>query len=114
MSNDLALATVTETLLQMLLPAVHDVIHGATVKTLPLDKATAEPGVFVNIFLYQIAPNAALRNADLPTRGADRHVMQRPCAVIDLHYLLTMHGNDNIYEPQKLLGAVVRTLHSTP
>jgi hypothetical protein len=33
---------------------------------------------------------------------------------IDLHYLLTFHGNDGKLEPQRLLGSAVRALHEQP
>ncbi len=114
MSNYLAIATVTEALRLMLNSPLAEVSFNASVKTLPLDKASMTEGAFLNVFLYQISPNAALRNADVPTRSGDGTVMQRPRAAFDLHYLLTAHGDDKVYEPQRLLGIAVRTLHGTP
>ncbi|MCU1228686.1 MAG: hypothetical protein JWO97_1570 [Acidobacteria bacterium] len=114
MSNYLAIASVTETLRLMLDKPVSQVPFSASVKTLPLDKASTAEGAFLNVFLYQVSPNAALRNADLPTRAGDRTLMQRPRAALDLHYILTAHGDDKLHEPQRLLGIAVRTLHGTP
>ncbi|MEA2569392.1 MAG: hypothetical protein QOI24_1393 [Acidobacteriota bacterium] len=116
MSNYLAIASVTETLRLMLEKQVTLVQFNApvSVKTLPLDKASTAEGAFLNVFLYQVSPNAALRNADLPTRAGDRTLMQRSRAALDLHYILTAHGDDKLHEPQRLLGVAVRTLHSTP
>jgi hypothetical protein len=116
MSNFLAVATVTETLRQMLDAAVNNDVAGATATAVqPGDAgaagAGALPQVGVNIYLYQVNPNAAWRNADLPTRREDGTVLQRPRAAIDLHYLLTFYGNDGQLEPQRVLGSVVRTLH---
>jgi hypothetical protein len=71
-----------------------------------------DPGV--NIFLYRISPNLAFRHADLPARQADGTLLRRPQAALDLHYLLTFHGDDNLEVPQRLLGAVVRRLHTEP
>src|SRR5262249_15649444 len=71
-----------------------------------------KPGV--NIFLYQVTPNAAFRNADLPTRRADGTLVRRPQAALDLHYLLTFYGDDGTLEPQRLLGATILQLHSSP
>ena len=68
----------------------------------------------VNIYLYQVTPNAAYRNADLPTRRLDGTLVQRSQAALDLHYLLTFHGNDSQLEPQRMLGAVASTLQSQP
>jgi hypothetical protein len=68
----------------------------------------------VNIYLYQVTPNAAYRNADLPTRRNDGSLVQKPQVAIDLHYLFTFHGNDDQLEPQRLLGAVATALNAQP
>jgi len=87
MSNFLAIATVTATLGQVLQPAVGAGVPGATVTTLRPDGAGAGPRpTGVNIYLYQVTPNAAYRNADLPTRTSEGDLMQRPQAALDLHY----------------------------
>ena len=115
MSNFLAIATATASLRQMLLPVVDAAVSGATVTTLRPDapgSATPEPRV--NLYLYQITPNAGWRNADLPTRNVDGRVVQRPQAALDLHYLLSCYGDEGQLEPQRLLGNVVRALHAQP
>lgn len=114
MSNHLAFAAVTETLRGLLHAAVKDVVTGAGATLARPDAAVLQNATGVNVFLYQIAPNAAWRNADLPTRRADGTAAQRPQAAFDLHYLLTFHGKDSDYEPQRILGLVVRILHSQP
>jgi len=115
MSNFLAIATVTATLSRTLTAAVGADVPGATVTTLrPDDSTNGTPGTAVNIYLYQVAPNAALRNADLPTRREDGRILQRPQVALDLQYLLSFHGNEVQLEPQRLLGSVVRTLHTRP
>jgi hypothetical protein len=115
MSNFLAIATVTATLSQVLQAAVGADVPGATVTTARPDNAgDGTPATKVNIYLYQVTPNAAWRNADLPTRGPDGQLMQRPQVALDLHYLLTFYGNETELEPQRLLGAAVRTLHARP
>jgi hypothetical protein len=72
------------------------------------------PAVGVNIFLYEIVSNAALCNADLPTRSGNGQAVQRPVAALDLHYLMSFYGNESELEPQRVLGSVVRHLHSRP
>ncbi len=114
MSNPLAIATVTATLHQMLshtLPASG--VAGATVTNLQLSDAQL-PNPGINIFLFQVTPNAALRNADLPTRRADGSLLRRPQVAIDLHYLLTFYGTDGTFDQQRLLGAAVRQFHAHP
>lgn len=116
MSNALAIASVTQTLYQVLTGCLDRAnVPGATVTTLRPDAPTAQlanPGV--NIFLYQVAPNAALRNADLPTRSADGTLLQRPQAAIDLNYLITFYGDDLKLEQQRLLAAVVTQMQAFP
>jgi hypothetical protein len=113
MSNFLAIATVTAALQQVLMKPVDNAVSGAKVGFKRPDASdTATPSV--NIFLYQITPNAAYRNADVPTRRSDGSLAQRPTAAFDLHYLFTFHGDDTRLEPQRLMGAVAITLHTQP
>lgn len=113
MSNALAIATVTRTLAQLVRTAVQSVVPGSDVVTTRPD-AAAPTDARVRLFLYQVSPNAALRNHDLPTRAANGTLTSRPTAAIDLHYLLTFYGNDTELEPQRMLGAAVRDLHAQP
>jgi Pvc16 N-terminal domain len=113
MSNYLAIAAVTAALQQVLLPPVKQAVGGADVGFNRPDPANSTTPL-VNIFLYQITPNAAYRNADLPTRRSDGTLAQVPQAAYDLHYLFTFHGDDTQLQPQMLLGAVVTTLHAQP
>ena len=115
MSNHLAIATVTASLAQVLQGEVERDVAGTTVTTLRPDAANAElGGTRVNIYLYQVTPNAAWRNADLPTRADNGRLMQKPRVALDLHYLLTFYGNETQHEPQRMLGSAVRALHSRP
>jgi len=115
MSNHLAIATVTASLAQFLQGEVQNDVPGLTVTTARPDGTSApQQGVRVNIYLYQVTPNAAWRNSDLPTRSDDGRLLQRPRAALDLHYLLTFYGNEAQLEPQRLLGSTVRVLHSRP
>ena len=115
MSNHLAIATVTAGLRQTLGPAVGSAVAGATVTTLlPDAPAQSQPEPRVNLFLYQVTPNSAWRNADLPARNSSGTLVQRTSAALDLHYLFSFYGDEAQLEPQRLLGAVVRTLHSQP
>lgn len=114
MSNFLAIATVTAALTNVLQTAVGNDVTGAKVtRTAPDNQAAAARPASVNIYLFQVTPNAAHRNADVPTRRSGQ-VVQRPQAALDLHYLLSFYGDENQYEPQRLLGSVVRTLHERP
>jgi hypothetical protein len=115
MSNYLAVATVTATLQRELQSAIGIDVPGATATTVRPDApGHGAPDVGVNIFLYEIAPNAAVRNRDLPTRsGNGQAAVQRPAVALDLHYLLSFYGEDDL-GAQRVLGSAVRHLHSQP
>jgi hypothetical protein len=113
MSNFLAVATATATLSRELQGLVGAEVPGAIVTTArPQDQPLPNPGV--NVYLYQVTPNAAWRNSDLPTRASDGRLVERPRAALDLHYILSFYGDEAELEPQRLLGSVVRTLHARP
>lgn len=115
MSNHLAIATVTASLAQVLQSEVERDVPGSTVTTARPDAANAAlGGTRVNLYLYQVTPNAAWRNSDLPTRADNGRLMQKPRVALDLHYLLTFYGNEAQHEPQRMLGSAVRALHSKP
>ncbi len=120
MSNFLAIATVTATIGQILSEAVAASVPGAVgeakVFTGPPEAPRTGPGAKkgINLYLYQVTPNAAWRNADLPTRGGDGRLSGRPQAAIDLNYLLTFYGDSKDLEPERLMGIAVRTLHEQP
>ena len=113
MSNFLAIATVTAALQDVLQPAVSQAVGLAKVGFSRPD-ASNQQTPLVNIYLYQVTPNAAYRNADLPTRRNDGSLVQKPQVAMDLHYLFTFHGNDDQLEPQRLLGAVATALNAQP
>lgn len=116
MSNHLAIATVTAALGRIAHAAAESSGVGSVGldfgrPTVPGDGQTARK---VQIYLYQASPNAALRNNDLPTRGPDGKLVERPQAALDLHYLLAFYGSQQTLEPERMLGAVARNLHARP
>jgi len=112
-SNYLAIATVTAALQSLLQRDLGVDVPGATVTTVRPDSAdNALPDPGANVFLYQVTPNSAWRNTDLPTRTSAGHLVQRPRVALDLHYLLTFYGAELDLEPQRALGSAARTLHA--
>ena len=117
MSNHLAIATVTAALRKRLESALTadltdlavTVNHGR-----PDGASKGQPEARVNLFLYQVSPNGALANADLPTRGAGGRLVARPTVALDLHYLITFYGDETQLEPQRIMGSVVRMLEAKP
>lgn len=115
MSNALAIATVTATLQHVLTDVVQGSgVGSALVTTLRPDAPSGLPAQGVNVFLYQVSPNPAWRNADAPTRRPDGSLRRRPQAALDLHYLFTFYGDDLTLDQQRLLGVVVRHFHAAP
>jgi Pvc16 N-terminal domain len=115
MSNFLAIATVTATFSQLLQSAAGVDVPGATVTTLrPDGVGSGTPAPKLNLYLYQVTPNAAFRNVDTPTRRADGTLIQRPQVALDLHYLLSFYGDETQLEPQRLLGSAASIIHARP
>lgn len=115
MSNSLAIATATATLRSILYEnAVIDVPGVNVTARRPYAELNQDQGAEIAIYLFQVTPNSAYRNNDLPTRGADGTLVQRPIAALDLHYMISFYGNEQTLEPQILLGNVVRTLYAHP
>jgi len=112
-SNYRAIATVTETMRSVLEAPVSKVVNSAHAFALRPEEASKNSPC-VNVYLYHVAPNAALRNADTPTRDSGGALLRRPRAALDLHYLLSVYGDDADFQPQLILGAVIRTLHVQP
>ncbi|NJC08725.1 DUF4255 domain-containing protein [Polymorphobacter fuscus] len=112
MSNHLAIANVTAAIGQIAHGAAQGAVGGVGIRY-GRPNAT-DTGGRVNVYLYQIVPNAALRNADLPTRSGTGGLAGRPTAALDLHYLVSFYGNAQLFEPDRMAGAVVRDLHARP
>ncbi len=114
MSNHLAIATVTAALQRILQATAQADVPGARVTTVrPDSSGSGTPETGVNLYLYQVSP-VNWRNADLPTRRSNGQVVKRPQIALNLSYLMTFYGNEIDLEPQRLLGAVVRSLHARP
>ena len=121
MSNSFAIAAVTATLRSMLgdvkIPLPIDPpgdseLADAHCTVRPPDKArSAEDQNQVNLFLYQTAANAAMRNLDMPGQTLAGETAFPPLAV-NLYYLLTAYGKnfDDILS-HRLLGRAMSILH---
>ena len=68
----------------------------------------------VNLFLHQVTHNAALRNLEFPSLGADGATrLSSPPLALDLHYLMTAYATEDC-EAEALLGYAVLMLHNNP
>ena len=116
MSNYLAIATATATLRDVLQEAAVQAVAGADVTIKRPEKAMADgtDKAGINIFLYQVATNAALNNSNEPIRNAGGQFLRRPQIALDLYYLLSFLGADGGLEPQRLLGSTMIALRTQP
>lgn len=111
MSNQLAIAAVTATLRSLLVRGVG--IPDVTAR--PLDKARRSmTGNQLNLFLYQVLPDAALRNQNMPRRTKPGETGYPPLPLV-LYYLLTAYSDDeDETNAHMLLGEAMGVLHDHP
>jgi hypothetical protein len=120
MSNGYAIAAVTAVLrstFNRCLAAADPAgtVGNVTVSALPPDRITlgaAEPAQ-LNLFLYQVTPNQAYRNVQLPSVAADGTPVSGPPLGLDLHYLLTVYGSEQ-YFGEIILGHALQAVHDAP
>ncbi|HJT94873.1 MAG TPA: DUF4255 domain-containing protein [Mycobacterium sp.] len=122
MGNALAIAAVTAVLKDLLNNGLidHNVIGAVggnvTVSALPPDRVFAsgtQESNQLNLFLYQVVPNAGWRNVGLPSRDERGGRLTNPPLALDLHYLLTAYGGEDLHA-EVLLGYAMQLLHETP
>jgi hypothetical protein len=114
MSNAVAVAAVTETMGRIVEAAAKEAVTGANLSTArPQAPPSADP-TQVNLFLYRVTENPALRADDLPSRKPSGVVLQKPQIALDLHYLISFFGRADHLEPERMLGRVMSRLHSQP
>ncbi len=119
MSSPSAVAAVTLTMQAVLNNGVTSDpdLSDATVTILPPDKARGNNNANqLNLFLYQILPNAAWRNMNIPGQIRSGETGIPPLA-LTLHYLLTAFGRDNdtnLPFGHHLLGKAMSVLYDHP
>jgi hypothetical protein len=119
MSSPLAIAAVSASLKDLLNNGLidHDLssIGSFSVTAQPPDRITTgqtEPNQ-LNLFLYQVTPNAGWRNQGLPSRDSRGARITNPPLALDLHYLLTAYGAVDL-NAEVLLGYAMQLLHENP
>ncbi|MCE2945588.1 MAG: DUF4255 domain-containing protein [Betaproteobacteria bacterium] len=122
MSNALAIAGVTAVLKDLLDTGVveHQMVDalgaGVAISALPPDRVPLDgpqAGPRINLFLHRVSHNAAWRNSALPSHDAAGRRVKTPPLALDLHYLLTAYGTEELHA-EVLLGYGLLMLHETP
>jgi hypothetical protein len=118
MSSALAIAAVTAALKDLLNNGLidHDLstIGSFTVTAQPPDRVTTGTTEKnqLNLFLYQVTANSGWRNVGLPSRDRAGDPLANPPLALDLHYLLTAYGSQDL-NAEVLLGFAMQVLHGT-
>lgn len=119
MSSALAIAAVTASLKDLLNDGLldHDLssIGSFSITAQPPDRITTgtTESNQLNLFLYQVTPNLGWRNADLPCRDRLGNRIANAPLALDLHYLLTAYGAQDM-NAEILLGYAMQLLHENP
>jgi len=118
-SSALAIAAVTASLKDLLNDGLmdHDLstVGSFTVTAQPPDRITTgtTENDQLNLFLYQVTANSGWRNVGLPSRDSGGQRITNPPLALDLHYLLTAYGAQDL-NAEVLLGYAMQVLHETP
>jgi hypothetical protein len=119
MSSPLAIAAITASLKDLLNEGLlnHDLsnIGSFSVTAQPPDRITtgSTENNQLNVFLYQVTPNLGWRNADLPSTDGNFARLSNPPLALDLHYLLSAYGAQDM-NAEVLLGYAMHLLHENP
>lgn len=130
MSDFRAIGGVSSTLQALLTDRMELLDGGApipvTVGPPPFSSKDADPrkeSARVNLFLYRVTENGYLQNQEIPGRGSGSGYGHPPLS-LNLHYLLTAYGNQEILpagslvfddrDAHFLLGSAMRVLHDIP
>ncbi len=125
MSNSRAIAAVTATIRSLIergFETARDplnadpILQGTAVTMQPPDEARAgtPPERQLNLYLYQVMPNGAYRNADVPRQLRPGETGQPPLA-LNLYYLLTAYAVDDAQPvSHRILGRAMSVLNDHP
>lgn len=121
MSTALAIASVTAVVKKLLDdgladPSVVTAVGGTIpVHTLPPDRIRTDGNESrqISLFLYNVAPNPGWRNVGQPSRGPNGERLTNAPLALDLYYLLTAYGKEQL-DMEKALGYAMQVLHETP
>ncbi len=122
MSNAFAIAAVTACLRRL----IHEHVTAArtdtdaipsnfTISSVPPDSITLGTGEIprLNLFLVEVTPNTGWANEFQPVRDSRGTRVSAPPLALDLHYLLSAYGAENL-DAESLLGHAMQVLHENP
>ena len=119
MSNAMAIAAVTRVVqdaIRFNLSSSDIASLDPEVWSLPLDLVESrieEEANVINFFMYRTTYNQGWRNHDLPSRNNPGDVLTKPKLGLDLFYILSCYGADDLYG-EMMLGYAMQVLHNNP
>lgn len=113
MTSQSTLALISSALAEMVRSAVRDAAPTAKVKVSPPRAVAPSSGPEVNVCLFRIAPNPGFRNAALPLRDASGDQTQPDRIALDLHYLISFHGEEDMAS-ERMAESVISQLDLFP
>jgi len=78
-----------------------------------VETTSGGPTTQLNLFMYRVTPNIGWTNTGYPSRNDRGDIINNPPLALDLHYLLTAFG-DNELHSEVLLGYGMQILHENP
>jgi predicted secreted protein len=86
---------------------------GVTVGSPDLITTGADEPPQLNLFMYYVSINPALRNLGLPAAGPGSVILSNPPLALNLHYLVTAYGAKQ-FDPEILLAYAMKVFHDQP
>lgn len=114
MSNHLSIAAVTAVFQHLLQSRIG--MEGLIIKVGTPDAPVSDASSpVVNICLYQVTPNSAYQNYNLPCRDSTgKNIINQPTIALDLYYLLSFYGDSQTLIAERLLGKTLQLMHTYP
>ncbi len=120
MSDYLAVGGVSAVLRYLLLntvtmppPTIQGSTPGITAISPDLIQTGTNEQAQLNLFMYYVSVNPALRNLDLPSYNGQGGQVSNPPLALDLHYLVTAYGAAQ-FDPEILLAWAMKVFHDNP
>lgn len=113
MSDGYAIAAVSAVLQTILNSAVKSVLPDPPkVSAVPPDRIPTDQlaKTQLNLYLYHTTLNASWRNVGLPSADSNGHRLTNPPLAVDLHYLVTAYGTQEL-DAETLLGFAMHAFH---
>ena len=95
---------------------IADLGNNVNITALPPDTIKLEGSnaqTQLNLFLHQVTPNPGWSNVGLPSRDARGNRLTNAPLALDLHYLLTAYGTEELHS-EILLGYAMYLMHERP